>query len=60
MITTNHRCSECGKEMLLSHVKEENGMKTYFYACVNPHCKEKGKAYSAMGAETESQIKERE
>lgn len=60
MVSMNHRCSECGSEMLLSHVAEENSIKTYYYACVNPDCKERNKAYSATGKETESLIKERE
>lgn len=60
MVTTNHRCSECGSEMLLSHVTEKDGIKTYYYACVNPNCSEKNKAYSATGSETESMIKEQE
>lgn len=60
MITTNHRCSECGREMLLSHVAEKDNVKTYYYACVNPDCREKNKAYSATGSETESMIKGQE
>lgn len=46
--------------MFLDHVSEVNGVKTMFYACVNPNCKERGKAYSLTGAETESQIKDKE
>lgn len=60
MVTTNHRCSECGSEMLLSHVVEKDNVKTYYYACVNPNCREKSRAYSATGKETESMIKEQE
>ena len=60
MVTTNRKCSECGSEMLLDHVEEKDGISTFWYACVNPQCTERGKAYSATGKETESTIKERE
>ena len=59
MVTVNRRCSECGSEMLLSHVDTKDTETTMYYACVNPSCKEYGKAYSATGKETESKIKER-
>ena len=57
MVTTNRICSECKSEMLLDRVEEENGVSTFYYACVNPRCKECGKAYTATGKETESTIK---
>lgn len=60
MVSTNRRCSECKGEMFLDHVSEVNGVKTMFYACVNPNCKERGKAYSLAGLEAESQIKDKE
>lgn len=60
MVSTNRRCSECKGEMFLDHVSEANGVKTMFYSCVNPNCKEHGKAYSLTGAEIESQIKDKE
>lgn len=59
MVINNRQCSECKSDMLLDHVSEKNGIKTMFYACVNPKCKERGKAYTATGNETESTIKER-
>lgn len=46
--------------MFLDHVTERNGVKTLFYACVNPNCKERGKAYSLTGVESQSQIKDKE
>lgn len=60
MVVDNRRCSECKGEMFLDHVTERNGVKTLFYACVNPNCKERGKAYSLTGAESQSQIKDKE
>lgn len=60
MVSTNRRCSECKGEMFLDHVSNVNGVETMFYSCVNPNCKERGKAYSLTGAETESQIKDKE
>lgn len=59
MITTNRKCSECSGEMLLSHVEGKDGKVTMYYACVNPNCREHGKAYAATGEETKSMIKER-
>jgi hypothetical protein len=46
--------------MLLDKISRKDGVETFFYACVNPECKECGKAYSPTGEETESTIKERE
>lgn len=60
MVSTNRRCSECKGEMFLDHVSEVNGVKTMFYACVNPNCKERGKAYSLAGLEAEAKIKDKE
>lgn len=60
MVSTNRRCSECGGEMFLDHVSEINGVKTMFYSCVNPNCKERGRAYSLTGQESEAQIKDKE
>lgn len=59
MVITNRKCSECGSTMLLDKVKEKDGVKTFYYACVNPNCKERGKAYTATGIETESSIRNR-
>ena len=60
MVSINRRCSECKGEMFLDHVSTVDGVKTLFYACVNPNCKERGKAYSLIGTETESMIKDKE
>lgn len=60
MVTVNRRCSECNSEMLLDKISRKDGVETFFYACVNPECKECGIAYSPTGEETESTIKERE
>lgn len=60
MVIHNRQCSECKSEMLLDHVSEKDGEKTFFYSCVNPKCKEFGKAYTPTGKETESTIKERD
>lgn len=60
MALTNNRCKKCNGEMFLDHVSEVNGIKTLFYSCVNPHCSERGKAYSLKGEESESQIKDKE
>lgn len=46
--------------MFLDHVEERDGIKTMFYSCVNPNCKEYGIAYSLTGKETEAQIKSKE
>lgn len=46
--------------MLLDHVEEREGIKTMFYACVNPNCKEFGKSYSLTGQEKDAQIKPKE
>ena len=43
--------------MFLDHVSEIDGKTVIFYSCINPNCKEKGKAYSAEGTERQSQIK---
>lgn len=60
MVTEGRRCSECGCEMLLDHVSEKGGVRTFFYSCINPGCKECGKAYTATGKETGSTIKGRD
>jgi len=60
MVANNRQCSECRGEMLLDHVAEKDGVKTFYYSCINPGCKEYGKAYTATGKETESTIKERD
>ena len=60
MVVTNRLCSECGADMLLDRVTEKDGEKTYWYTCVNPRCKEKGKSYTATGKEEKSTIKDRE
>lgn len=49
-------CKVCGKEMLLDHVKQNK----FYYACVNPNCKERGKAYTKEGSEAVSTIKNKE
>ena len=59
MVIKGRLCSECKSEMLLDHVSEKDGAKTYYYSCVNPGCKERGKAYTATGNESQSTIKER-
>lgn len=60
MVTNNRQCSACKGEMFLDHVEERDGIKTMFYSCVNPNCKEYGIAYSLTGKETEAQIKSKE
>ena len=60
MVVNNRQCSECGMEMLLDHVKESGDTKTFYYACVNPNCKERGKAYTPTGSEAQSTIKNKE
>lgn len=60
MVINKRQCSACKGEMLLDHVEEREGVKTMFYACVNPNCKEHGKAYSLTGKEQEAQIKPKE
>ena len=60
MVSSNRRCSECKGEMYLDHVSTVGGVKTLFYACVNPNCTERGKAYSLTGKEAESTIKDKE
>lgn len=60
MVSTNRRCSECKGEMFLDHVSITDGVETLFYACVNPNCKERGKAYSLTGTEAKSTIKDKE
>lgn len=60
MVLTGRICSECKNEMLLDHVVEKDGVTTFYYACVNPRCRERGKAYSATGTETVSLIKDKE
>ena len=46
--------------MFLDRVVVKDGTKEFYYTCVNPNCKEKGKAYTSSGIETESTIKDRE
>ena len=46
--------------MLLDHVTAKGDTKTFYYACINPKCRERGKAYSATGTETESMIKDKQ
>lgn len=60
MVSNKRRCSECGGEMFLDHVSTVDNVKTLYYSCVNPACKERGKAYSLSGAEAEAQIKNKE
>ena len=60
MVINNRQCSECKSEMLLDRVMEKDGVKSFYYTCVNPNCKERGKAYTATGTESESTIKDRE
>lgn len=57
MITQNRQCSECKGEMILDHVVNKEEKTLFYYACVNPKCKEFGKAYTATGTETESKVK---
>ena len=59
MVLPGKICSECRAEMLLDHVVQKDGVTTYYYACVNPKCRERGKAYSATGTETISMIKDK-
>ena len=60
MVGPNRICSECKSEMLLDRVVENTGEKTFWYACVNPKCREYGKSYTATGQENKSTIKSRE
>lgn len=60
MVTVNRQCSECHSEMLLDRVVEKDAIKTFYYTCVNPNCREHGKSYTATGNEAESKIRERE
>lgn len=46
--------------MLLDHVKQDGDTTTFYYACINPNCKERGKAYTATGKEAEAKIKDKE
>ncbi len=46
--------------MLLDHVKQNGETTTFYYACINPNCKERGKAYTPTGSEAESRIKSKE
>lgn len=46
--------------MFLDHVEEREGIKAMYYSCVNPNCKEFGKAYSLTGQEKDAQIKSKE
>lgn len=60
MVTTNRRCSECKSEMILDRVVKTDEGDVFYYACVNPNCRERGKAYTVTGNESESTVKERE
>lgn len=60
MVVNNQQCSACGMTMLLDHVEKDGDTTTFYYACVNPNCKERNKAYTATGKETESRIKSKE
>ena len=57
MITSKHRCSECGSEMILDHVTITNNITQFYYTCVNPRCTERGKAYTPSGVESEAKVK---
>lgn len=59
-MVVDNKCSECGNVMLLDRVVETDGTKEFYYACVNPNCKEKGKSYTHSGIESQSTIKDRE
>lgn len=59
MVLMDRRCSECGSEMLLDRVVTKGDTQRMYYTCVNPNCKERGKAYSPNGEESQSSIKER-
>lgn len=56
----DNRCSVCGNLMVLDRVAEKDGKKEFYYTCINSNCKERGKAYTKSGIETESTIKDRE
>lgn len=59
MVTVDRRCSACNGEMFLDHVRI--GKETIlYYACMNPSCREHGKAYSLLGKEEQSLIKPKE
>ncbi len=60
MVINRRQCSACKGEMFLDHVEEREGIKTMYYSCVNPNCKEFGKAYSLTGQEKDAQIKSKE
>ena len=60
MLTQDKRCSVCQGDMFIDHVSEKDGVNVIYYACINPDCKERGKAYSATGQETQSQIRDKE
>ena len=55
-----NRCSVCGNLMMLDRVVENKGKKEFYFTCVNPNCKEKGKAYTDSGTKSQSTIKDRE
>lgn len=57
MITSKHRCSECGNEMIIDHISETDNITQFYYTCVNPKCTEFRKAYTPMGDESEAQVK---
>ena len=56
----DNRCSICGNLMMLDRVVENESKKEFYFTCVNPNCKEKGKAYTDSGTESQSTIKDRE
>lgn len=50
-------CPKCGRELLLDHVKEKDGVKEFYYACINKGCSERGKAFKPTGEIAKSTIK---
>ncbi len=60
MVTEDRRCNACNGEMFLDHVRIQGGKTILYYSCVNPSCREHGKAYSLSGEEEQSQIKPKE
>ncbi len=60
MVTVDRRCSACNGEMFLDHVRTQGKETILYYSCMNPSCREHGKAYSLLGEEEQSQIKPKE
>lgn len=50
------KCQRCNSELLLDHVVEKGDTKEYYYACVNPRCSERGKAFKPTGETRASTI----